>query len=221
MAEICANCGMPSQKQDESIPITILFSKASKQVVCVEVGKEFVDMLMGFLTLPVSCMVRVLNGAAMIHRPDELKVPPVIPASVPYTPGPKKSDPHFALAAIANVFDSVARLEDDKMAVDKNTLLQAKPTFPFGAGKLLKTRGVPNEGEELVHPDSGFFSCGAACNFSTAVAATKCPKHKKPMTTPIKMVEDAPVDPDDEKAVAAAAAAQVTSWFTVFPFIWT
>lgn len=204
MAEICNNCGKPSQKQEDSIPVTILFSKASKQVVCIEAGKDFVDMLIGFLTLPISCLVRVLNGAALIHRPDELKASPVIPPNVPYSPGPKKSDPHFALVAIANVFDSVARLEDDKMAVDKGALLQARPTLAFGAGKLLKTRGVPKEGEELVHPDSGLFSCGAACNFATSAAATKCLKHKKPMITPLKMVEDAPVDPDDEKAVAAA-----------------
>ncbi|KAG0592993.1 hypothetical protein KC19_1G296400, partial [Ceratodon purpureus] len=206
--EICENCGKPSRKQDDSIPITLLVSRASKQVVCVEVGKEFVDMLMGFLTIPISCLVRVLNNAAMIHRPDEIKIPPKIPESVPYTPGPKKSDPHFALTAIANVFDSVAKLEAEKMTVDKNTLLQAKPTFPFGAGKLLKTKGAPKEGEEMHYPDSGFFSCGAACNFSTAIANTKCPKHKKPMLTPIKMVEDAPIDPTDEKALAAAALAQ-------------
>lgn len=68
MAEICNNCGKPSQKQEDSIPVTILFSKASKQVVCIEAGKDFVDMLIGFLTLPISCLVRVLNGAALIHQ---------------------------------------------------------------------------------------------------------------------------------------------------------
>jgi hypothetical protein len=197
-------CRKPLRKQGDSISITLLVSRASKQVVCVEVGKEFVDMLMGFLTIPISCLVRVLSDAAMIHRPDKIKAPPKIPKSVPYTLGPKKSNPHFALTTIANVFDSVAKLEAEKMTVDKNTLLQAKPTFPFGAGKLLKTRSTPKEGEEMVHPDFGFFSCGAVCNFSIAITATKCPKHKKPMITPIKMVEDAPVDPSNEKAIAAA-----------------
>jgi hypothetical protein len=197
-------CGKSSQKQGDSISITLLVSRASKQVVCVEVGKEFVDMLMGFLTIPINCLVRVLSDVAMIHKPDEIKAPPKIPKSVPYTPGPKKSDPYFALTAIANVFDNVAKLEAEKMTVDKNTLLQAKPTFSFGAGKFLKTRSVPKEGEEMVHTDFGFFSCRAACNFSIAIAATKCSKHKKPMITPIKMMEDAPVDPSDEKAVATA-----------------
>ena len=196
MAEICEKCGLPNQ--DKCMPITILFSKASMQVMCIEVGKEFVDMLMGFLTLPLSCLVRVLAEAAMIHRPGVgADTPPASPSSGSRSPGKKpESDPHYALSAIANVWESVANMEDDKMAVDKSTLLNAKPTFPFGAGKLLNTKGPPKEGEEMVHPDSGMYSCGAACPFHTSVATNKCPKHKKIMNKPIKMVEDAPVDPN-------------------------
>lgn len=53
-----------------------------------------------------------------------------------------------------------------------------------------------------MHPNSGLFSCGAACNFAIAMATTRCPKHNKLMKTPIKMVEDVPVDPNDSKATA-------------------
>lgn len=200
-SDICENCSLPRGEQDECIPITLLFSKASKKVVCVEVGKDFVDMIMGFLTLPLSCVVRVFTAGAMIHN--ELKTPRGSPVSGPSSPERKpESNPHFAFTAIANIFDSVATMEDDKMAVDKGTLLNAKPTFPFGAGKLLNTKGIPKEGEEMVHPDSGMFFCGAACNFATAVATTKCPKHNKVMNKPIKLVEDAPVDPNKANAAA-------------------
>ena len=198
MAEICETCGMPKGNQDECIPVTLLFSKASNSVMCIEVGKDFVDMLMGFLTLPLSCLVRVLTQGAMIHKPGEdPQTPPGSPGSSPSSPGRSSViNLHFALTAIANVFDSVAKMEDDKMAVDKSTLLNAKPTFPYGAGKLLKTKGIPKEGEEMVHPDSGMFSCGAACNFYSAIPTSLCPKHKKLMNKPIKMVEDTPVDPN-------------------------
>jgi hypothetical protein len=217
--ESCEACGMPKGNQDECVQITLLFSKASNQVMCVEVGKEFVDMFMGFLTLPLSCMVRVLTEGAMLHKPgEELKTPPGSPGSSPSSPGrSSQSNPHFAFTAIANIFDSVAKMENDKMAVDKSTLLNAKPTFPFGAGKLLNTKGIPKKGEELVHPDSGMFSCGAACTFYTAVANSLCPKHKKPMNKPIKLVEDAPVDPN--APVAAAAQVHFFAYTENFPVL--
>lgn len=107
--ELCANCGKLSQKQDDCISITLLFSRASKQVVCVEVGKDFADMLMGFLTLPLSCMVRVLAEANMIHRPnDELKTPPGSPVRAAADMKKRKfeSNPHFALTSLTNIFES-------------------------------------------------------------------------------------------------------------------
>lgn len=209
MADMCVTCGMPPKNKDDTIPITLLYSRASKQVVCLEVGKEFVDMLMGFLTLPISCLVRVLAEASMIHKPDEIKSPPIVPASVSNNLAPMKSDPHFALSAISNVFESVVKMKNDKMAVDKRTLLQAQPTFPFGAGKLLKTKSTPTKSEEMVHPDSGFYNCGVACNYATAIIQTTCPKHKQPMITAIKMVEESPVESTVKKTTEAAGSVQV------------
>ncbi|XP_073392840.1 uncharacterized protein [Physcomitrium patens] len=208
MADMCVTCGMPPKNKDDTIPITLLYSRASKQVVCLEVGKEFVDMLMGFLTLPISCLVRVLAEASMIHKPDEIKSPPIVPASVSNNLAPMKSDPHFALSAISNVFESVVKMKNDKMAVDKRTLLQAQPTFPFGAGKLLKTKSTPTKSEEMVHPDSGFYNCGVACNYATAIIQTTCPKHKQPMITAIKMVEESPVESTVKKTTEAAGSVQ-------------
>lgn len=44
-------------------------------MVCVEVGKDFVDMFMGFFILFLSCMVRVLVEVNMIYwLNDEFKI---------------------------------------------------------------------------------------------------------------------------------------------------
>lgn len=199
----CVNCGMPPCKEEETIPITLLFSKASRQVLCVEAGKDFVDMLMGFLTLPIGCIVKILAEATMIHRPEvhnaPLPTPPLtFPPTLPYTPGGKKEkdkyNEHFAMTAIANVFDSVARLEDTRMSVDKKCLLDPKPAILFGAGKLLDLHNTP-KAEDLTQSSSSsgapmYYGCGMACNFSTARPATKCPKHKKKMETLFRVVED-------------------------------
>lgn len=212
-AELCCNCGMPPLPRIETIPITLLFSKVSRQVVCVEAGKDFVDMLMGFLTLPIGCIVRLLAEATMIHKP-EAHLPPMpapltFPPNLPYTPRPKKQDEkisnHFAMSSICNVFDSVHRLEENRMCIDKSCLLDPKPTILFGAGKLLNLHNTPSSSEEETQQSSSsglptYYGCGMACNFATAKQASKCPKHKRKMNTAFVVVEDmAPEDPNFPK----------------------
>jgi hypothetical protein len=196
---ICQNCGMPSTKEEETIGITLLFSKVSRQVLCVESGKDFVDMLVGFLTLPMGCIIKLLSQAALIHKPEMYSPAPALPlpmSPLPYTPSSKKvnkekCNEHFAMTSISNVFDSVVRLEDSRMVTDKKCLLDPKPTNGF-VGKLLSsinpTPEVSTSGSVSQH---NYYGCGQQCSFVTAVPGTKCPKHKsKKMETLFKIVED-------------------------------
>jgi hypothetical protein len=199
---------MPSTKEEETIGITLLFSKLSRQVLCVEAGKDFVDMLVGFLTLPMGCIVKLLTQAAMIHKPETYVVvlapsspppPPLLmPPSLPYTPSPKKAKQkcteHFAMTSISNVFDSVVRFEASKMVIDKKCLLDPKPTNGF-AGKLLSSINSTPEGGVLASgsfsQSDNYYGCGQKCSFVTTVLGTKCPKHKsRKMETIMKLVED-------------------------------
>lgn len=195
------NCGMPPCKVDPTLPITLLFSKATRQVLCLEAGKDFVDTLMGFLTLPVGCIVKLLEEASMIHRP-ECKIAPrpstplVFPPDCPYTPGPKKgkndSGEHFAMSSISNVFESVVRLDNKEMSMDKNCLVNPMPAVPFGAGKLLNLNPAPTTSSENSTENveaASYYGCGNACSFYATSANTKCPKHKKKMSVPLKFVE--------------------------------
>ncbi len=202
---ICQNCGMPSTKEEETIGITLLFSKLSRQVLCVEAGKDFVDMLVGFLTLPMGCIVKLLTQAGMIHKPETYVVvlapssPPLLmPPSLPYTPSPKKAkqkcNEHFAMTSISNVFDSVVRFEASTMVIDKKCLLDPKPMNGF-AGKLLSSINSTPKGGVLASgsffQSDNYYGCGQKCSFVTTILGTKCPKHKsRKMETILKLVED-------------------------------
>lgn len=202
---ICQNCGMPSTKEEETIGITLLFSKLSRQVLCVEAGKDFVDMLVGFLTLPMGCIVKLLTQAAMIHKPETYVVvlapssPPLLmPPSLPYTPSPKKAkqkcNEHFAMTSISNVFDSVVRFEASTMVIDKKCLLDPKPMNGF-AGKLLSSINSTPKGGVLasgsLSQSDNYYGCGQKCSFVTTILGTKCPKHKsRKMETILKLVEN-------------------------------
>lgn len=198
--ELCINCGMPPCKVTLDIPITLLFSKATRQVLCLEAGKDFVDTLMGFLTLPVGCIIKLLEAASMIHRPECKLAPPpsaplVFPPGTPYTPRPKKekndAGEHFAMSSIANILDSVVKLNDRAMAADKNCLVDPKPATPFGAGKLLLLHNTPRSSNDQATQRSGvamYYGCGNPCSFYSTTSATKCPKHKKKMSVLLKLV---------------------------------
>jgi hypothetical protein len=195
--ELCVNCGLPPCKVDPTIPITLLFSKATRQVLCLEAGKDFVDTLLGFLTLPMGCIIKLLEEASMIHRP-ECKIAPPVPASPsgkPYTPRPKQgkndSSEHFSMSSISNIFESVVRLDMKEMSADKKCLVDPKPAIPFGAGKLMALPVSPSTtGRSTVTTElPSYYGCGNACPFYTSRPGTKCPKHKKQMNVPFKMVE--------------------------------
>ncbi|KAG0619677.1 hypothetical protein M758_4G156400 [Ceratodon purpureus] len=199
--ELCDHCGMPPCKVDPTISVTLLFSKATRQVLCLEAGKDFVDTLMGFLTLPIGCIIKLLEAASMIHRPECKLAPPpsvplVFPPGLPYSPSPKKTKnaagEHFAMTSIANILDSVVKLNDRAMAADKNCLVDPKPATPFGAGKLLYLNNTPRTSSTRSTQRSGgatYYACGNACSLYATTSATKCPKHKKKMSVPLKLVE--------------------------------
>jgi hypothetical protein len=199
--KLCVNCGMPPCKVDPAIPITLLFSKATRQVLCVEAGKEFVDTLMGFLTLPVGCIIKLLEEAAMIHRPECKMAPPLsppltFPPGTPYTPrlkkGENESGEHFSMSSISNIFGSVVRLDNKEMSANKTCLVDPKPLILFGAGKLLDLHNTPRsstDGSTASSEVSSFYGCGKACSFYTTNPATKCPEHKRKMSTLFKIVE--------------------------------
>lgn len=157
------------------------------------------DTLIGFLTLPVGRIIKFLEGASMIHRP-ECKVAPrpsttvTFPPGCPYSPAPRKgktdSGEHFAMSSISNILQSVAKLDDKEMMVEKNCLVDPKPATPFGAGKLLDSQSFISSDESTQGSEvANYYGCGNVCCFLTSNSATKCPKHKKKMNIPFKIVE--------------------------------
>lgn len=55
------------QNADKDILITLMYSRASQQVLFVEAEKDFVDLVVGFLTLPIGCAMKLLSES---ERPD-------------------------------------------------------------------------------------------------------------------------------------------------------
>lgn len=63
-------CGTMSQEliphgvlDDKGIHITLMYSKSSQQILFVEAGKDFVDLVVGFLTLPIGCVIKLLSDS--------------------------------------------------------------------------------------------------------------------------------------------------------------
>lgn len=52
---------IPHGITEKGISITLMYSKTSKQILFVEAGKDFVDLVVGFLTLPIGCVIKVLS----------------------------------------------------------------------------------------------------------------------------------------------------------------
>ena len=51
---------IPNGITDKGISITLMYSKTSQQILFVEAGKDFVDLVVGFLTLPIGCVIKLL-----------------------------------------------------------------------------------------------------------------------------------------------------------------
>lgn len=52
---------IPHGVTEKGIQITLMYSKSSQQVLFVEAGKDFVDLVVGFLTLPIGCVIKLLS----------------------------------------------------------------------------------------------------------------------------------------------------------------
>lgn len=51
---------MIQSNADKEILITLLYSKSSQKILFVEAEKDFVDIVIGFLTLPIGCAIKLL-----------------------------------------------------------------------------------------------------------------------------------------------------------------
>lgn len=45
---------------DKEIVVTLMYSQSSHRILFVEAEKDFVDVLIGFLTLPIGCAIKLL-----------------------------------------------------------------------------------------------------------------------------------------------------------------
>ena len=53
---------MAGSSNESTIQVTLLCSKANGRVLYLEAGKDFVDILLSFLTLPVGTVIKLLSG---------------------------------------------------------------------------------------------------------------------------------------------------------------
>lgn len=90
-----------SSKSEDTIWVVLLRNKQTKAVLYTEAGKDFVDLLLSFLTLPMGKVLQLFRDA----RGSGLK-----PLG----------------AAIANVYSSFQEFEDTHLYVNKNILLEQK-----------------------------------------------------------------------------------------------
>ncbi|EFJ21977.1 hypothetical protein SELMODRAFT_416901 [Selaginella moellendorffii] len=146
-----------------------------------EAGKELVDLVVGFLTLPLGCVVKLLQA---------IEIPPPEGAPPPPISSKREVKP---LVGITSLFSCTEKLDESRMCSSKSLLVDPRPTMTFG-DKVIRIPGT--EGAAI-------YCCGApaACEFITKKPDLKCPKHKKVMENPCKVLAS------EEDVIAAAAAA--------------
>lgn len=186
---------------DEALTVSLLYSKVTGQVLCIETGKEFVDLLLGFLTLPLGCVVKLLTEGSLLE-PQELSSSGALErlglssaqstnsSSHGRAPHPRERQKDAAappppLTSIANLYESVAKMEDPCLCVDKALLLDPRPVAAFG-GRLLPVFPMKAKKEKAIE----YYCCGIACNFLCPKQGAKCPRHKRKMETPCKTVDE-------------------------------
>lgn len=49
------------QNAEKEVLITLMYSRASQHILFVEAEKDFVDLVVGFLTLPIGCAIKLLS----------------------------------------------------------------------------------------------------------------------------------------------------------------
>lgn len=69
---------IPHGVTDKGIQIMLMYSKSSQQILFVEAGKDFVDLVVGFLTLPIGCVIKLLSESECFSMP-------TFPPSLKYT----------------------------------------------------------------------------------------------------------------------------------------
>ncbi|CAI5457533.1 unnamed protein product [Closterium sp. Yama58-4] len=82
--------------------VNLLISKEEKQVMFLEAGKDFVDLLMSLLRMPVASLLKLLKETRVLNQ------------------GPK--------VGIFNVYSSTDKLEKSYLMVEKDVLLNPSPT---------------------------------------------------------------------------------------------
>ncbi|KAL3679160.1 hypothetical protein R1sor_022116 [Riccia sorocarpa] len=136
--------------------------------------KDFVDLLLSFLTLPMGCIVKLLSGPPLL--PSQATNSVGLTSSIPQTAG--KNLHGKACTGIASIHESVVQMEDSLLQVDKGLLLDALPQVPPVCFKLL-----PFSSRKDARKDVNYYCCGVSCNFLTRRSRFKCPRHKRKMTT--------------------------------------
>lgn len=199
---------------NKPIRATLLYSRTSKAVMCMEAGKDLVDLLMGFLTLPIGAVVKLLaEGNILKHEPIP---PPSMAAALAMAEaasgipnGSSKAsflsnkDKNAILApltAVGSIYESVINMDKQRMCQEKSLLLNPLPGTDFN-GKLFNIEvdfGPPPE--RVVT----YYNCGKECPYISTIEATRCPKHRRQMVVLCKILEDM-----DAAAQAEAEAAQL------------
>ncbi|CAM6106853.1 unnamed protein product [Calypogeia fissa] len=190
--------GSLNASEEVRLRVTLLYSKVTGEVLCLETGKDFVDLLLGFLTLPLGCILKLLMEGSLVEPQELSSVEEKLGfIRVAQSGGfghskdgrlhhlREKREEVAPLTSIANLCESVAKMEDTYFCVDKALLLDPRPIAVFG-GKLLPVSPLTVKKDKTTE----YFCCGIACNFLCPKQGAKCPRHKRKMDTPCKTVDE-------------------------------
>ncbi|KAL2613757.1 hypothetical protein R1flu_025449 [Riccia fluitans] len=114
------------EKQDVGMIITLVFGKLTRQVLCVEAGNDFVDLLLSFLTLPMGCKVNLLSGPSLLPSKESISAGLISPT--PQT-APKNLYGK-AWSSVANIYQSVFKVETSFKWI-KDCSWTIGPKFPL------------------------------------------------------------------------------------------
>ncbi|CAI5457531.1 unnamed protein product [Closterium sp. Yama58-4] len=97
--------------------VIVLFSKAQGQVLYLEAGKDFVDLLMSLLRMPTASLLKLLKETGNLNRGRKV--------------------------GIFNVFTSADKLDRSYMKVEKDVLLDPSPTELSSQLRFLRCQEAP------------------------------------------------------------------------------
>ncbi|CAM6101596.1 unnamed protein product [Calypogeia fissa] len=155
---------------EKCLAVTLMFSnyKHGNNVLFLEAGKDFVDILLSFLTLPMGGIIKLLSYGRGSH----------------FTTGMLDKE------AIFKIYNSVDRMDDEKFCTSKKTLLDPKEASGFGS-KLLQTDHSEQQEQSQNGDGDSYYSCGMVphCVCITKKLGRRCPRHGRKMQTLCKYVE--------------------------------